>query len=117
MIVGPKNSGLEEVGQGALISLVNVTFDLLNVRITDYPMFLAVMQVLLKMVDTAGDAFVEATDRLQEQEAEYQAAVDRGELHVRLMQLRRYGHRWECKCQHYSSRLRLRCGKLIERIR
>ncbi len=85
MLVGPNNSGLAEVGHGALISLVNVTLPLLRSRIEDDVMFLPMMKVAAEMSKRAGDLFGAAAEELARQESEFLAAQRVGPLAVSML--------------------------------
>lgn len=75
MLAGPMNAGLADPGQGALISLMQVTTTLLiRGRPLDDPEPLLILEALLELTDQAGDAFVAADKRLGEKEGRFQRA-------------------------------------------
>jgi hypothetical protein len=75
-LAGPTNVGLADPGHGALISLMQVTMNLLTHGIPprDDPAPLVVISALMKLTDKAGDAFTAADKRLEEKEARFQEA-------------------------------------------
>jgi hypothetical protein len=68
---GPSNAGLATAGQGALISLNQVSVELFlhGYEQLDDPSLIVVMYALQTLLDEASHAFAQADDRLQEDEA------------------------------------------------
>jgi uncharacterized protein DUF5677 len=87
-LVGPTNAGLADPASGALISLIQVTTQLLirgrplgddsirvgenSIRLGDDSMRLVVAKALMQLTDEAEDAFLAAHKRLEEKEARFQ---------------------------------------------
>jgi hypothetical protein len=75
-LVGPTNAGLADPGHSALISLVQVTTNLLlhgrPLGVDTMPLVIA--KALVKLCDEAGDAFLDDERRLAAKEARFQEA-------------------------------------------
>jgi hypothetical protein len=73
LLAGPSNAGLSDPGQGAAISLAQVSTTLFNL----HPNFdnLVALQIIMQVVEEIGEAFAQAHSRLEEDAERFGASV------------------------------------------